>query len=95
VKRKIIVKVKQEKASEEKTFVKVSASVAGTSVAKSTEEKKASGDKEKTVEVTVSEEKIATKKSRVKPTMKPKTAKNRAARVQRRMIVQNEDSEET
>ncbi|MCI57064.1 hypothetical protein A2U01_0078315, partial [Trifolium medium] len=59
-KRKRIVKIKQEKTSEEKTSGKVSASGAGTYVAKSTEEMKASEDKEKVVEVTVSEEKTAT-----------------------------------
>ncbi|MCI65030.1 hypothetical protein A2U01_0086288, partial [Trifolium medium] len=60
-----------------------------------TEEKKASEDKEKAVEVKVSEVKMDMKKSRMKLTMKQKMTKNKAARVQRRVIVQDEDSEET
>ncbi|MCI58424.1 hypothetical protein A2U01_0079679, partial [Trifolium medium] len=51
-------------------------------------QEKASDDE--AVKVTTSEEKKVAKKSRVKLSMKSK-----AARVRRRMIVQNEDSEDT
>ncbi|MCI11012.1 hypothetical protein A2U01_0032110, partial [Trifolium medium] len=67
-KRKKAVKIKQEKASE---------------------------DKEIAAEVTVPEEKTATEKSTRKSTKKPMSERKKAARVQRRMIVQDEDSEET
>ncbi|MCI18983.1 hypothetical protein A2U01_0040138, partial [Trifolium medium] len=66
-KRKRIVKIKQEKASE---------------------------DKAKAVEATKFENKTATEKSKGKSTKKQKSERKKAPRVQKRTIVQNEESEE-
>ncbi|MCI42587.1 hypothetical protein A2U01_0063824, partial [Trifolium medium] len=78
----------QAKSIEEKKATETAATeVAGASEAKIV-------DKGKKPEATESAVKTVTEKSKGKPTKKPRTVKKRAARVQRKMIVHSDDSDE-